>query len=317
MTRFGRESLEKASAGRKAAGRARRTAAVKSSVSGRMAAESGPDDGGAEEDEGEHERHFRGCFAVFEEAVAEFDVERGDGEAGGEGGEKAASMYRFGGSEGEECDAQGVEGFVVAADADSAANQIKGRDSDESNGDACAGPRSRRLMASRPHCGAPSPGATRDAAIRTMGRRTTSFRPLSRRRAWRTPSLRFGSPDESAEQDRSVEARAAPRMAATGGENPSRPRPRGPTSAGRQQGAGADDQEGEESAAPTSARSRESESVKRTRARLRVATTRRTGESMPTLSRPRPDGPIRAPRRRKTAVWGEAAAPMRPKGALK
>src|SRR4051812_28008923 len=76
-----------------------------------------PDDGYPEEDKGEEKRHFGGGLAIFDEAVAEFDIEHSNCDSGGEGGNEPAAMDTLGGGERAEGDAERVDGFVITANA--------------------------------------------------------------------------------------------------------------------------------------------------------------------------------------------------------
>ena len=149
-------------------------------------------------------------------------------------------------------------------------------------------------------------------ATSTIGNNTTSFKPLSRRKACRAAggiSSRRSSPRN---RTGSVDARAAPSRAAAPGERPSNHQLKTAMRAAESRVPGPKTSTAKVLARRTSARLSEIASVKSTRTRLKVATMCRIGEASVKSSIPNPAGPRAAPMSRKTATWGKPVRSITP-----
>ena len=161
-------------------------------------------------------------------------------------------------------------------------------------------------MASRatsPAGGSP-PVRSASMASTTIGSRMTSFIPLSSRSANRAGWGRAEWRIRVRSSTGSVEASAAPRIAAAGAERSSRTQAaRAMSTAGRMV-PGPRITAASRRCSRTSPVSTAIASVKSTRSRPSVAMTWSDSESSGMSTRPRPAGPSRAPNRRKMATWG-------------
>jgi hypothetical protein len=145
-------------------------------------------------------------------------------------------------------------------------------------------------------------------ATRTIGNKTTSLRPLSKRSASRTGSGSPGRRSRPRNITGSVEASAAPRITAAARGKPSSSHAARASSPAERSVPGPKTRNASALLRQTSTMLRLTASVNSTRTKLRVATTRRIGESRVISSNPNPAGPSIAPSARKTLTWGEIAA---------
>ena len=146
----------------------------------------------------------------------------------------------------------------------------------------------------------------------TIGSRMTSFIPLSSRSASLAVGGRAGFRRNERSSTGSVEASAAPRMAAAAGWRPRRAQAAKAMIAAGSRVPGPRISAARRCCCLTSAMSTPMASLKSTRTRPRVAMTCSEGESSPSSIRPSPAGPRPAPRRRKIATWGRPVRSIAP-----
>src|SRR5262245_80567 len=149
-------------------------------------------------------------------------------------------------------------------------------------------------------------------ATKMIGNKTASFRPLSSRSANRTGSARPGRRMSPRNMIGSVEASAAPKIAAAAGARPRSNQAMPATIAAVRSVPGPKTKKARRPLRRTSARLRLTASVNRTKTKLNVATTATIGDCKVTLSNPSPAGPSAAPSARKTATCGRSLRSMRP-----
>ena len=264
-----------------------------------------PDERRSERHKGEQEEHLRRRLAIVEEAVAELDVQRGHGEAGGERGEESAPTHRLGGRVGGKGHAECVERLVVPPHADLPSHLVEQRDRDVSRARAEGRPQDEEPhdVAAKMRLSPDSPTPRASMLSTTMGRRMTSLMPLSSRSAtrevgaWRVPHQRsqqdrIGGGESGAEdgrcgnrKPRSFQAARAISVAGS-----SVPGPRMASARRRRR--------------RTSPTSIAIASLKSTSTSPSVAITLSVGDSRVRSTRPSPDGPSAAPTRRKIATCG-------------
>src|SRR5581483_8818920 len=157
-----------------------------------------------------------------------------------------------------------------------------------------------------------SPRVKSAMAIRMIGSSTMSFKPLSRRSARRTVSGSPGRLNRPRSITGSVDASAAPIIAAAAGEKSRISHAARAMSAAESKVPGPTTRNASSRWRRISAMLRLTASVKSTSARLMVATTLRIGASRETSSSCRPAGPSMAPRARKTPTCGISLRSMKP-----
>jgi hypothetical protein len=150
----------------------------------------------------------------------------------------------------------------------------------------------------------PWPEASNDIPTSTIGSTTTSLSPLSMRSAVRAAGGMPRWRSSPRTMTGSVEASAAPRMAAADHESPSSHRAARVSAMTVRSVPGPRTTRASLRCRRTSARSTDTASVKRTRTRLSVATSARIGESGLKSRSPRPWGPSRVPTPRNSATSG-------------
>ena len=141
-------------------------------------------------------------------------------------------------------------------------------------------------------------------ASTTTGRRITSLLPLSSRRARRAGGGSAGLRTRVRRRTGSVEASAAPRIAAPAGGRPSRSQAARAMSAAGRIVPGPRMSSASRRCSRTSPMSTEMASLNSTSTRASVARTSSDSDSSENSTTPRPAGPSMAPRRRKIATWG-------------